>query len=228
MPGVLDTSMMGPLDAAEQALWGAWSADFEGLSNAVPRSPIADAAAGPWRIEHFGISEAESRHLLRKDIRNGRAAPGFWTPPGTYSRLTADAETFWGFRGEIMVDTRTELAFIAGALAGASGDLLECGLGLGLLVRAALLMPAVNSITVVEVDADVMAMVAPYVADPRVTIVHADFREWAPPAGASFSRAIFDTIAAHNSMAVVERYSAAAADMRFYENDPRGGGPAWL
>jgi hypothetical protein len=100
----------------------------------------------------------------------------------------------------IMSDTPSEIAEHMHAFEYAYGNVLITGLGLGVLVSALLAKPcdycegsgrnhenpaiccdcwgtgkAVNHITVVEIDRDVLALTGPYYADhPRVTLVNAD------------------------------------------------------
>jgi hypothetical protein len=75
----------------------------------------------------------------------------------------------------VMSDTPTEIREHADAIAEAEGDVLITGLGLGCIVSALLAKPEVNTITVVEIDKDVIALTAPYYEDEeRVKIVNMD------------------------------------------------------
>lgn len=217
---MLDMSMRGPLSATERALYDARMAEWEALIAIVPQCTLPQGDVGQWRIEKYEITPEDSWHLLRKDMRNGRW--DYWTPPGIYTRLTTDRPTDWGWPGGvIMHDQADELRPVAASLEGASGALLECGLGLGLFVTAAFARPAVTALTVVEIDPDIAAVVGSKFSDPRLKIVVGDFRVWSPSKGAGFQRVWIDTIGAHNTPAVAHRYSGFAADIRFYESDPR-------
>lgn len=66
----------------------------------------------------------------------------------------------------------------------ARGHVHISGLGLGLAVRAALRIPAVQRITVLEQAPEIVRMVGPYTCqDSRVEVVVADAYTWEPPPG---------------------------------------------
>lgn len=212
-----DVSMRGPLNAAEQPMWDAWMVEAELVEARVPRSAMPEGSRGQWTIERFEVTEEDSRHLFRKDIRNRKQRPTVWTPPGIYTRLTTEHPTAWGWPGgEIMTDRLGELRAIADFLSRASGSILECGLGLGLFVQAAIAMPAIGTITVIEVEPDIIEMVGSQFNDPRLTIIEGDFRRW--HAGVRrFDRAWIDTIQAHNERSVISRYQRCADQVCLYE-----------
>lgn len=56
----------------------------------------------------------------------------------------------------------------------ARGDVLICGLGLGMILEPILAKESVRSVTVLEVSSDVLALVAPCYSLPKLKIVHAD------------------------------------------------------
>jgi hypothetical protein len=78
--------------------------------------------------------------------------------------------------------------------------------------------PRVTDVTVVEFDADVIALVGPtYDDDPRLTIVHADAFTYEPPPGRRYAMVwhdIWDRISASNlaSMALLMRKFEPIAD----------------
>lgn len=63
----------------------------------------------------------------------------------------------------------------------AFGDVLIAGLGLGLVLPPLIESKIVESITVLEISADVIAMIGPLYQHPKLTIVHTDARTWQPP-----------------------------------------------
>lgn len=158
-----------------------------------------EAEHGRWRIKRFTITdhmalmdhlaahvEADSRE--ERQMRQSRSIP-----PGTYLSLQRratpgeikdleDGRVVDGFAPDgdmrfvpIMSDTPTEIREHELAIDGAEGDVLITGLGLGCIVSALLAKPEVTSITVVEIDRDVIALTAPYYEDePRVEIVNMD------------------------------------------------------
>lgn len=108
-----------------------------------------------------------------------------WIKPGTYARLhTGDTLQ--------MSDTPMERMTNADVLRKAHGDALIFGLGIGML-PVTLLSPqrpltcAIRSLTVVELDPDVLALVGPQMpADGRLTLVQGDAFAWEPPEGARY------------------------------------------
>jgi hypothetical protein len=117
-----------------------------------------------------------------------------------------------------MSDTPAEMRDHREAARRAHGSCLINGLGLGMILAAVLRKPDVTDVTVVEFDADVIALVGPtYDADPRLTIVNADAFTYQPPPGRRYAMAwhdIWSGIAATNlvSMAVLMRKYEPIAD----------------
>lgn len=123
---------------------------------------------------------------------------GRWVPEGTYTGLYRKG-TLW------MSDTPDEIRDHICAIAEArrrGGTVLVTGLGLG-MVAAAMLREVegardevpVERVIVVEIDPDVIALVAPTLQarfGDRLEIVQADAYQWKPPAGVRFSVAWHD------------------------------------
>lgn len=64
------------------------------------------------------------------------------------------------------------------------GRVLIGGLGLGVMVKASLESPLVERVDVLEIDGDIMQMIAPhYAADPRLRVIHTDANRWRPAKG---------------------------------------------
>lgn len=157
------------------------------------------AECGRWKIVRFEISErhaaisyamaiAEGGSKEEREVRAARTIP-----PGTYLSLQRlavpgeiedieDGSIADGHAADgdpryvpVMSDTPTEIREHYEAIEGAHGDVVITGLGLGCIVSALLAKPTVKTITVVEIDRDVIALTAPYYADnPRVKIVNMD------------------------------------------------------
>lgn len=211
----LDMSMRGPLNANEQDVYDRWMAYWKGLVSRVPQCSFAPATVGQWRIERYEITQEDSWHLLRKDLREKRSDPFAWTPPGTYTRLTTDEPTKWGWPGGvIMHDQLVELRFIDQCLSDVSGHVLEVGLGLGLFVEACLKESGVKSLTVLEIDPDIAGYVGGTFNDKRLRIVNVDFRDWQPDE--QFDRGWFDTIA-RDAKDGQAKFSRVVRDLRFYD-----------
>lgn len=96
----------------------------------------------------------------------------------TYTRLFI-GDTLWMTDAEF--EWRTQLQ----AVKRMTGDVLIAGLGIGFILRP-ILQDGIASVTVLEKNADVIALVAPHF--PTVKIIEADARSWIPP------RRAFDAI----------------------------------
>jgi len=127
------------------------------------------------RVERFEIG-AHDINNLRNALRHGRG-----TKPGTYTRLM-DGNRLW--MSDVDAEKRDHLQAVF-KIAGDAKRVLINGLGLGMVLAAALSFDHVEHVDVVEMDERVIKLVGPhYAADPRVTIHHADAyaqtRKWAP------------------------------------------------
>ena len=127
---------------------------------------------------------------------------------GWYTALIHDQ------RGLVMSDLPAELAGCLPVLRRATGRVLVNGLGLGIVPAALLRNPQVTSVDVVELDAQVIELVAGgaggWEADPRLHIHHGDAHQIRWPPGTCWDAAwhdIWDTISPGNlaSMAALHR-----------------------
>lgn len=91
----------------------------------------------------------------------------------------------------MMSDARMEQLTNAEFVERAHGDVLVAGLGLGMVLFPVLVKPAVQSVTVIERNADVIALVEPAVRHPKLTVIHGDIFQWAPE-GKVFQTIYFD------------------------------------
>lgn len=156
---------------------------------------MEEAEVGRWRIRHFTITErrytvellaAQMEGNEQGDMRAERTIP-----PGDYVCLTRKATPMElddikeervvdSFAPDadhvpIMSDTPAEVNEHIDAFRDAHGKVVITGLGLGVIVSGLLAHPDVDTITVVEIDKDVIALTGPYYEDePRVTIVNDD------------------------------------------------------
>jgi hypothetical protein len=147
-----------------------------------PLYPEIDAKT---KIEHktIVIDEVEVTKLQAAiaSIRGG------WdrVTAGRYIRLTVDGLLY-------MSDTEMERYSNYDFVCAATGDVFIAGLGLGMIAHAILQKPDVKKVVIVENNADLIEVVAPRLADPRLTIVHADALEWKPAKGEKFDTIYFD------------------------------------
>jgi spermidine synthase len=155
---------------------------------------IPEGTSGRWSVQRVAVSQ-EDANLDRLQALVGGSARH--VRPGTYTQLLRG-------RTVVMSDTPDELRDHS-PLLGRSGRLLVNGLGLGCGLRMALadrLGRPVEHIDVVEIDADVIALVGPSFADdPRVTIHHADAFAIQWPKGTRWDFAwhdVWDSISTEN------------------------------
>lgn len=140
---------------------------------------IPEGSSGPWRVERRTIDAEEARlGRLQAAISGTRR----YTPEGTYTGLLRNGSV-------VMSDVPDEMhdhfsAYMAARRRG--GRILLHGLGLGMVAQGVLSLSNVEHVDVVEIDADVIALVAPayqeFVDEGCLTIHHADCFEkrWEP------------------------------------------------
>lgn len=156
----------------------------------IVRPTITDRAAA-WRVSSFLVpAERPTARLTpvvqtAEDTQRGvreAEAQGQDTlsvvPPGEYICLQVLYDGSWW---SVMMDTPAEYADHADLLDRARGRVLLHGLGLGCALSALLADPAVEHVDVVEANADVISIIAPYYRGYPVTIHHASCvaKEWA-------------------------------------------------
>lgn len=153
---------------------------------------IPEGERGLWSVKKFTVEPVDPYDLGRlRALRDGRGH----VPPGTYTKLVCQG------RGVIMSDTPDEMRDHVVAVRKATGDVLINGLGIGMVLAAVLRKPKVTSVTVVEIDPDVIALVSPYYADDRLQIVCASAFDYQPPKGKCYNMVwhdIWDAISEDN------------------------------
>ena len=146
---------------------------------------LPEMVNGNWRVERFTVDRPDFHSML-----HGRAVP----VGETFTRLKRGGTL-------VMSDTPAEMRDHYAPVLNAKGACLINGLGIGMVLRAVLKKPEVTSVTVVEISREVLDMVSPHYADPRVTFVHADALQYKPPKGVRFQMVwhdIWDDICADN------------------------------
>jgi hypothetical protein len=139
-------------------------------------------------------------HRIIPEGKHGSAEVVHWSPnqeerlagalrgrplrSGTYTRLEVDGAV-------CRTDTDFEWRTNVRTFLKMRGDVLMGGLGIGFLLVPLLNRNDVLSVTVLEYNADVIALVAPYVVSPKLHIIKADAFEWSPPAN-SYDHCHFD------------------------------------
>jgi len=146
---------------------------------------LPEGQKGPWKIERFTTDFMDFHSALR-----GRAVP----VGETYTRVTRNGYL-------VMSDTPAEMRDHSTAVWKAKGSCLLNGLGIGMVLKNILLKPEVTDVTVVEISQDLIDLVSPHYADPRVTFVCADALSYKPPKGKRYGMVwhdIWDDICADN------------------------------
>jgi len=108
---------------------------------------------------------------------------------GTYVRLVVNGVTMMS---DTQMEQRTNWEFLRRA----HGHILIAGLGIGYLLHE-LENPKggqkrFESVTIVEKNADVIALVAPAYTSQAFKIIHGDIFEWLPPKGTKYDVLYFD------------------------------------
>jgi hypothetical protein len=141
---------------------------------------LGRAAIGRWRVD----APAADRALNLQQI---------WSPGATGHPLPAGEYTVLTIGGAYsMCDAPFMLRNYVPFVQSAAGDILLTGLGLGCLVGALAARPAVRSITVLEIDPDVLGLIGPHVRHRGVELISADALAWRPPDGRRFDAAMLD------------------------------------
>ncbi len=145
------------------------------------RSEVPTGRSGEWVIERVTVPDRAY------EPATDRRPDCFKFRPGTYTCLRRGPEQF-------MTDLYDEWWTQRDALreAARGGEILITGLGLGLIAEAVLRRwsARVSRITILELSADVIRLVAPYLAaryGERIEILAADAFSWVPPAGRRFT-----------------------------------------
>lgn len=131
---------------------------------------ITPGEHGAARLDIITVGEEQARiHNMRCAFQPGGSVATI--EPGRYARLTRN-----GNGGVTMTDTRFERRTTWPAYREAHGDTLILGLGLGMLPIALEGKDDVDSVTIVEIDPDVIALVKPVIDKhaPNTIVIEGD------------------------------------------------------
>lgn len=148
---------------------------------------LPDQKKGDWAIETFGIKAND--WVAIRSMMKGRPIDA-----GKYRRLMYKREV-------IMSTTPAEQDDFTDFVEMAEGRVLINGLGLGCLVKHLLDKPEITYIKVIEKHSEVIDLVAPYLIDPRLEIIHADAFTYEPTPDDRFDYGwhdIWDNICSEN------------------------------
>ncbi len=150
------------------------------------------SSSGRFKISHVVMDKA----FVEREKNSACFTPGgyyeVWDlEPGTYVKLT-DAEERYG-REIIMSDTPMELRTNKPFVEHAHGNVLIAGLGIGFVLLTIQEKPEVKSITVVELQPELIELVQPKLSlNEKVKIVRADIFQWLPEEPERFNTIYFD------------------------------------
>jgi hypothetical protein len=150
-------------------------------------------------IQHMEIGAVHRMRMLVQAIQGDPLAS---TPDGTYCKLgVRDSEKEgWTL---MMTDTYMERVTQIEFFANAHGDVLIAGLGIGMILPPLCADPNVRSITVVELNEDVIRLVEAPIrrwvqkhhgldAARKLAVVQADIYKYVPPKGSKYDCIYFD------------------------------------
>lgn len=133
-------------------------------------------------ITRMKFEDAENPLFDLRQMRDGGRQ--FCIPDGHYARLRIGGKL-------VMSDTPMERHSNAEFVRRANGKVLVAGLGIGLIIQAALKKPDVTHIAVIENNRDVIRLVKPKFHSPKFNVICADIHDWKPN-GAKFDTIYFD------------------------------------
>lgn len=135
---------------------------------------LRNARSGEWAISRVEVSK---HHAIMANMRSLRDDGGlFAVRPGKYIRLTSETH------GIVMSNTPMELATNQRAVSAAFGRVLISGLGLGIVAHSIAHKEDVESVTVIELEPDVIKLVSKSL-HPKVTVVQGDALSYVPKRG---------------------------------------------
>ena len=148
-----------------------------------PNVDVPEGKKGQWEIARFTVSKADSDFDRILNMFQGSARH---VSPGTYTRL------IYGGRHTVMSDTPDEMRDHREAVYQArEGHVLIGGLGLGMVANAILEKAPECRVTVLEIDTDIIRLVAPHYIDKfggkRFEVIETDAMQWKPPKGVHYS-----------------------------------------
>ena len=143
------------------------------------RVDVPEGVSGKVKIERFEVTP-EDAMLSKMRAMFSHGDCGRPVPAGTYTRLSRDNE-LW------MSDTPSEMLDHLEFVHRAKGRVLVHGLGIGAVIDPVLRKPEVEHLTIIEIDPDVISLVAPHYLTrwgDRLEIIEGDAFTWSIPKGA--------------------------------------------
>ena len=145
---------------------------------------VPAARRGIAKVSHYAVTHKRADEVNWRIILHGEDRA--WAYPGKYTGLTVHGIM-------VMSDEAKEIADHIPFIDRAHGRIL---VGLGMCLQALLRKPDVELVTVVELSADVLALVSPHYrsmfGDERMSFVNTDAFTWQPPVGVRYDLAFHD------------------------------------
>lgn len=132
-----------------------------------------------WSITKFTTSDVPNFRLMLQ----GRSAPTN-TEFTILHRIKNNNKTL------VMSDTPAEYNDHLPFIQRAEGHVLIAGLGIGMVIKN--IIDKVDHITVIELSQDLIDLVHPYYASPKLTVICADIMTWKPPKNTKYDAVWFD------------------------------------
>lgn len=152
--------------------------------------PRRDARAGPWTLGHVQVKP--NMHALWYN----QLTPGLHLRYPTPRTIPVLSKNDPGDEARIWMSTADmELATMSDSLEECHGHVLVAGLGLGVFPTLAARRAEVTSVTIVEIDSDIIAISGDYVAEHGVRVIHSsieDFAQSPPPGTPAFDYCFYD------------------------------------
>lgn len=158
------------------------SESIYGIKGVVPYFPKAEKQ-GVAQISHIEFDESKDYMFNLRAVRDGGSM--FRMYNGKYVRLHINGEL-------MMSDTAMERISNKDFMDNAKGRVLIAWLGLGLIISNIIDKPEVTEVVVIEKYQDVIDLVSPKFANPKLKVICADIDEWRPEKGEKFDTIYFD------------------------------------
>ncbi len=164
------------------------------MDNTIPQVTVPDGERGEWRVSKFTVTEAQSKFDALRGAIKGH---GRFCRPGTFTSLSRNGYLVMSDTDNERRDHLAPIYFFRPGSDFVPGRLLLSGLGLGMILNAALLRPDLFAfMEVVERERDVIDLVHPHYlktfGPDRFVIHHADIFEWRLPKEARWDYAWHD------------------------------------
>jgi hypothetical protein len=180
-------------------------------------------------IDHMKV-EAQDFGLILANLQSATTGmPERACPPGTYARLLTLGKDGWEI---MMTDAPYEMRSSRAFITHAHGHVLVAGLGLGATLPLVLKKRMVKSVTVIEKNPDVVALVYPHLRNSlkmdhalKLNLVTRDAATWSPSRGSFYQTIWLDIWPTVSAMNLIEMRDLETIYSQWLDpNDPG----AWL